>query len=91
VLLPRDQLERQYSCNAVQPQAYTSSCTAATVRNVIPDPDVSQSFGDSLEYVDSTTLYFQRLFMVIQSLELNLQFYCSDYELVFSFDADEIV
>ncbi|KAM0909568.1 hypothetical protein ACQ4PT_014732 [Festuca glaucescens] len=49
VLLPRDQLERQYSCNAVQPQTYTSSCTAATVRNVIPDPDVSQSFGDSLE------------------------------------------
>ncbi|CAM0874931.1 unnamed protein product [Alopecurus aequalis] len=41
VLLPRDQLERQYSCNAVQPHV--------TVRSAIPDPDVSQSCGDSLE------------------------------------------
>uniref|UniRef100_A0ACD6A4W4 Uncharacterized protein n=1 Tax=Avena sativa TaxID=4498 RepID=A0ACD6A4W4_AVESA len=49
VLLPRDQLEKQYSCNAVQPQTYTSSCTPATVRSAIPDPDVSQSCGDSLE------------------------------------------
>ena len=56
MLLPRDQLERQYSCNAVQPHTYTSSGTAATVRSAIPDPDVSQSCGDSLEYVDSTTL-----------------------------------
>ncbi|KQJ88841.1 CCR4-NOT transcription complex subunit 11 isoform X2 [Brachypodium distachyon] len=42
VLLPKEQLERQYSCNAVQPKMHTSSCTAATVRCVVPDPDISQ-------------------------------------------------
>ncbi|XP_062197258.1 uncharacterized protein LOC133900137 isoform X2 [Phragmites australis] len=49
VLLPRDQLEKHYSCVAVQPQPYSSSFRAATVRSAVPDPDVSQSFGDSLE------------------------------------------
>ncbi|VAI02902.1 unnamed protein product [Triticum turgidum subsp. durum] len=46
VLLPRDRLESQYSCNDVQLQTYTS-CAAAKVRSAIPDPDVSQSCGDS--------------------------------------------
>ncbi|PNT63844.1 hypothetical protein BRADI_4g21680v3 [Brachypodium distachyon] len=49
VLLPKEQLERQYSCNAVQPKMHTSSCTAATVRCVVPDPDISQRCGDSSE------------------------------------------
>ncbi|VAI02904.1 unnamed protein product [Triticum turgidum subsp. durum] len=49
VLLPRDRLESQYSCNDVQLQTYTS-CAAAKVRSAIPDPDVSQSCGDSSEY-----------------------------------------
>ncbi|XP_062183064.1 uncharacterized protein LOC133887141 [Phragmites australis] len=49
VLLPREQLEKQYSCSAVQPQPYTSSFRNATVRSAIPDPDVSQSCVNSSE------------------------------------------
>ncbi|EEC67934.1 hypothetical protein OsI_35651 [Oryza sativa Indica Group] len=49
VLLTREQLERQYTCNEVQPQPSTGSFREATVRSVIPDPDISQSCTDSSE------------------------------------------
>ncbi|KAL6660775.1 hypothetical protein ACP70R_001810 [Stipagrostis hirtigluma subsp. patula] len=49
VLLPREQLENQYSCDAVQPQRYSSSFRVATVRSAIPDPVVSQSSDNSSE------------------------------------------
>ncbi|CAO2141305.1 unnamed protein product [Urochloa humidicola] len=41
VLLPREQLEKQYSCDAAS--SLQSSFRDATVRNAIPDPDVFQS------------------------------------------------
>ncbi|WVZ88823.1 hypothetical protein U9M48_035294 [Paspalum notatum var. saurae] len=50
-LLPREQLEKQYCSITVQsqPQPQISSFRAATVRNVIPDPDVPQSCANSSE------------------------------------------
>lgn len=82
MLLPRDQLERQYSCNDVELQTYTS-CAAATVRSAIPDPDVSQSCGDSSGYVNSTTLCVQWLLKGIHSVKFIFHFYLSEYELSF--------
>ncbi|KAJ1265165.1 hypothetical protein BS78_08G058900 [Paspalum vaginatum] len=50
-LLPREQLEKQYCSITVQSQSQSqiSSFRAATVRNVIPDPDVPQSCANSSE------------------------------------------
>ncbi|OEL25186.1 CCR4-NOT transcription complex subunit 11 [Dichanthelium oligosanthes] len=49
VLLPREQLEKQCSCDAASPLPYSSSFRDATVINAIPDPDVFQSCGSSAE------------------------------------------
>ncbi|KAG2623451.1 hypothetical protein PVAP13_3KG061500 [Panicum virgatum] len=49
VLLPREQLEKQYCSNGVQSQPQISSFRPAAVRSVIPDPDVPQSCANSSE------------------------------------------
>uniref|UniRef100_A0A0D9XQP3 Uncharacterized protein n=1 Tax=Leersia perrieri TaxID=77586 RepID=A0A0D9XQP3_9ORYZ len=49
VLLTREQLERQYSLNVVEPQSCPGGFSGATVRSAIPDPDVSESCTDSSE------------------------------------------
>ncbi|TVU25961.1 hypothetical protein EJB05_28494 [Eragrostis curvula] len=49
VLLQREQLEKQCFCDTSQPQPYSSILRDATVRNAIPDPDVSESCGVSSE------------------------------------------
>jgi hypothetical protein len=49
--LPREQLEKQYCGNSVQPQPQASSFRSATVRCAIPDPDIPQSCANSSEYV----------------------------------------
>uniref|UniRef100_A0A0A9DEU7 Uncharacterized protein n=1 Tax=Arundo donax TaxID=35708 RepID=A0A0A9DEU7_ARUDO len=49
VFLPREQLEKQYSCGAVQHRPYSSSFRDATVRSAIPDPYVSQRCISSSE------------------------------------------
>ncbi|PAN16367.1 hypothetical protein PAHAL_3G055500 [Panicum hallii] len=49
VLLPREQLEKQYCSNGVQSQPQISSFRSAAVRSVIPDPDVPQSCANSSE------------------------------------------
>ncbi|PUZ63255.1 hypothetical protein GQ55_3G053400 [Panicum hallii var. hallii] len=49
ILLPREQLEKQYCSNGVQSQPQISSFRSAAVRSVIPDPDVPQSCANSLE------------------------------------------
>ncbi|WVZ53311.1 hypothetical protein U9M48_004276 [Paspalum notatum var. saurae] len=48
VLLSREQLEKQVSCDAAQPLPY-SSFRDVTVRNAISDPDIFQSCGRSSE------------------------------------------
>ncbi|XP_047048219.1 CCR4-NOT transcription complex subunit 11-like [Lolium rigidum] len=48
-LLPREQLEKQYCGNSVQPQPQASSFRSATVRCAIPDPDIPQSCANSSE------------------------------------------
>ncbi|EES09568.1 CCR4-NOT transcription complex subunit 11 isoform X2 [Sorghum bicolor] len=49
VFLQREQLEKQYSYDAARPLPFSSNFRDATVRSAIPDPDVFQSFGNSLE------------------------------------------
>lgn len=48
-LLPREQLEKQCCGDSVQPQPQASSFRSATVRCIIPDPDVPQSCANSSE------------------------------------------
>ncbi|KAL6868126.1 hypothetical protein ACP4OV_014971 [Aristida adscensionis] len=52
VLLPREQLEKQYYSNAVQPQQYSNSFGVDTVRSVIPEPVVSED-SDNLSEMPS--------------------------------------
>ncbi|KAK3136324.1 hypothetical protein QOZ80_5BG0431690 [Eleusine coracana subsp. coracana] len=49
VLLPREQLEKQYSNTSVQSQAQVNNFRTATVRCAVPDPDISQSCAISSE------------------------------------------
>uniref|UniRef100_A0A804NKR7 CCR4-NOT transcription complex subunit 11 n=1 Tax=Zea mays TaxID=4577 RepID=A0A804NKR7_MAIZE len=49
VLLPREHLEKQCSYDAARPLPFSSNFRDATVRSVIPDPYVFQSFGSSSE------------------------------------------
>jgi hypothetical protein len=48
-LLPREQLEKQYCGNSVQPQPQASTFRSATVRCALPDPDIPQSCANSSE------------------------------------------
>jgi hypothetical protein len=52
--MQKEDLEKQY----LQHRPYTSIFGAAAVRNVIPDPDVSESFAESAEYVIKKKFFF---------------------------------
>ncbi|AQK49287.1 Retrovirus-related Pol polyprotein LINE-1 [Zea mays] len=51
VLLPREHLEKQCSYDAARPLPFSSNFRDATVRSVIPDPYVFQSFGSSSDVI----------------------------------------